>query len=177
MRENKITISVNTFYFFPYSWFSHAQWTPLISRYFHDFPMKQMLLQNPWQTLTTKANVDRLDLGLLTNNKTCKFIKNNTILHQIFIKCMGWRELWFYEFLDACARKDELDMSNWEPCLLVYVDSPALPLPVTWVRVPDGRDRLPREGTPETSGRSPPGTQCGQIVRIPRSRSLFTAHV
>ena len=90
MRENKITISVNTFYFSPTADSVMRKWTPLISRHFHDLPMKQMLLQNPWQTLTNKANVDRLDLGLLTNNKTCKFIKNNTIL--LCISSNAWGE-------------------------------------------------------------------------------------
>lgn len=166
MRENKITISVNIF--FPLQLIQSCA----NELHFHDFPMKQMLLQNPWQTLTNKSNVDRLDLGLLTNNKTCKFIKNNTILLCISSNAWGDGNCDFTSF-----KTDELDVSNWEHCLSVCVDSPALPLPVTWVRVPDGRDRLPREGTPETSGRSPTGTQCGQIVRIPRSRCLFTAHV
>ena len=73
-ERNKLQSRWTRSIFSPYSWFNHAQMNSVIwlSRYFHDFPMKQMLLQNPLQTLTNKANVNRLDLGLLTNNKTCE---------------------------------------------------------------------------------------------------------
>ena len=72
-ERNKLRSRWTLSIFSPYSWFNHAQMNSVIwlSRYFHDFPMKQMLLQNPLQTLTNKANVNRLDLGL-TNNKTCE---------------------------------------------------------------------------------------------------------